>query len=49
MASTLIKIDKNGTEYWGNNTCQRCGGAGGSDSVGALGPTARSAPWGPIG
>ena len=32
MASTLIKIDKNGTEYWGNNTCQRCGGAGGSDA-----------------
>ena len=28
----LIKIDKNGTEYWGDYTCDRCGGAGGSKS-----------------
>ena len=27
----LIKVDKNGTEYYANYTCQRCGGAGGSD------------------
>lgn len=26
----LIKTDKNGTEHWGNDTCQRCGGQGGS-------------------
>lgn len=28
----LIKIDKNGTKYWGSpKTCPRCGGAGGAD------------------
>lgn len=26
-----IKTDKNGTKYWADYTCQRCGGAGGSD------------------
>ena len=24
----LIKIDKNGTKYWADDTCRRCGGAG---------------------
>lgn len=27
----LIRVDKNGTKYWGNNTCQRCGGQGEAD------------------
>lgn len=27
----LIKVDKNGTKYWGDYTCPRCGGAGGAD------------------
>lgn len=30
--STLIKIDKNGTKYYANYACPRCGGAGGSDA-----------------
>ena len=25
---TLIRIDKNGTKYWADDTCPRCGGAG---------------------
>lgn len=29
--ATLIKVDKNGTKYWADDTCQRCGGAGASD------------------
>ena len=28
----LIKIDKNGTKYWADYTCRRCGGQGGSDA-----------------
>ena len=28
MARTLIRIDKNGTKYWSDDTCRRCGGAG---------------------
>lgn len=31
MARVLLKVDKNGTKYWGDYTCRRCGGAGGSD------------------
>lgn len=31
MEDFLIKVDKNGTKYWGNMTCPRCGGAGGAD------------------
>lgn len=27
----LIKTDKNGTEYWADYTCPRCGGIGGAD------------------
>lgn len=26
--STLIKIDRNGTKYFADDTCLRCGGAG---------------------
>lgn len=32
MKDVLIKVDKNGTKYWANYTCPRCGGAGGSDA-----------------
>lgn len=28
----LIRTDKNGTKYWGDYTCDRCGGVGGSDA-----------------
>lgn len=28
MARALIRIDKNGTKYWADDTCRRCGGAG---------------------
>lgn len=28
MARTLIRIDKNGTKYWVDDTCRRCGGVG---------------------
>ena len=28
MAATLVKIDKNGTKYWEDNCCRRCGGKG---------------------
>lgn len=28
MGRTLIRIDKNGTKYWSDDTCQRCGGDG---------------------
>lgn len=28
MPRTLIRIDKNGTKYWADDTCRRCGGAG---------------------
>lgn len=28
MARTLIRIDRNGTKYWADDTCKRCGGAG---------------------
>ena len=28
----LLRIDRNGTKYWGNTTCQRCGGAGASEA-----------------
>ncbi len=31
MEDKLIRVDRNGTEYWANYTCERCGGAGGSD------------------
>lgn len=27
----LLKVDRNGTKTWGNCTCQRCGGHGGSE------------------
>lgn len=30
--STLIKTDRNGTEYYADYTCPRCGGQGGSDA-----------------
>lgn len=26
-----LRTDKNGTKYYANYTCPRCGGAGGSD------------------
>lgn len=32
MKDVLTKVDKNGTKYWANYTCPRCGGAGGSDA-----------------
>lgn len=28
----LEKTDKNGTQYWGDDTCQRCGGRGGAEA-----------------
>lgn len=28
MARTLIRIDRNGTKYWSDDTCRRCGGQG---------------------
>ena len=28
MATRLIKVDKNGTKYWFDPACPRCGGAG---------------------
>lgn len=28
MARTLIRIDRNGTKYFADDTCKRCGGAG---------------------
>lgn len=28
MARTLVRIDKNGTKYWADDTCKRCGGEG---------------------
>ena len=31
MEDKLIKVDKNGTKYYANYTCQRCGGLGGAD------------------
>ena len=31
MEDKLIKVDKNGTKYYADYTCQRCGGAGASD------------------
>lgn len=31
MADKLIRVDKNGTKYYADCTCQRCGGAGYSD------------------
>lgn len=31
MEPKLIRVDKNGTKYWGDNTCPRCGGQGGRD------------------
>ena len=31
MEDKLIKVDRNGTKYFANYTCRRCGGAGGSD------------------
>lgn len=32
MAKFLIRIDRNGTKYWGDDTCDHCGGAGGADA-----------------
>ena len=32
MGGTLVRVDKNGTEYWEDYTCPRCGGAGGADA-----------------
>ena len=32
MAKTPFKIDKNGTKYYVDYTCRRCGGAGGSEA-----------------
>lgn len=32
MKDILVKVDRNGTEYYANYTCQRCGGAGGSNA-----------------
>lgn len=32
MRGTLIKTDKNGTEYYADYTCPRCGGQGGCDA-----------------
>lgn len=32
MKPVYIRTDKNGTEYWADYTCKRCGGAGGADS-----------------
>lgn len=29
MARTLIRIDRNGTKIWSDDTCRRCGGEGG--------------------
>ena len=31
MADKLIKVDKNGTKYYADVVCRRCGGAGGAD------------------
>ena len=31
MKDVLVKVDKNGTKYWANYTCPRCGGAGWMD------------------
>lgn len=31
MQDKLIRTDKNGTKYYANYTCRRCGGAGGAD------------------
>lgn len=28
MSRTLIRVDRNGTKYWADDTCKRCGGAG---------------------
>lgn len=28
MAKKLIRVDRNGTKYWADDTCRRCGGAG---------------------
>lgn len=28
MSRVLIRIDRNGTKYWADDTCKRCGGAG---------------------
>ena len=32
MAKYLIKTDKNGTKYWGDDTCPRCAGRGGCEN-----------------
>lgn len=32
MAKTLVRIDRNGTKYWEDDTCPRCGGSGGSEA-----------------
>lgn len=31
MATWLVRVDKNGTKIWADDTCPRCGGAGGSE------------------
>ena len=28
MAARVIKIDKNGTKYWADERCRKCGGEG---------------------
>ena len=32
MSWQLLRVDKNGTKYWADDTCPRCGGQGGSDA-----------------
>lgn len=32
MAKVLIKVDKNGTKYWADYVCDRCGGQGASEA-----------------
>lgn len=39
MATIYIKTDKNGTKYYSDNTCKRCGGAGGSNAWAYTGVT----------
>ena len=39
MKDIYIRTDKNGTKYYHNYTCRRCGGAGGADQWKATGWT----------
>ena len=32
MGWQFLRVDKNGTKYWADYTCPRCGGQGGSDA-----------------